>query len=77
LESSDSEVEEPFEDSSPWLAVGDYDKRGTVRASERVTSRSSVRNRSVSRELGAEHKFYAVRHGQTPGLYFSWADCSK
>jgi len=22
-------------------------------------------------------KFYAVRRGRTPGLYFSWADCSQ
>jgi hypothetical protein len=70
-------MEEPSENSSPWLAMDDFDGRGTMLASERVTSHSSVRHRLVSRELGTGHKFYAVRRGRTPLLYFSWADCSR
>jgi hypothetical protein len=76
-DSSDSEVEEPFEDASPRLAVGDYNGRETRCVGGQTTNRASVRHRSVLREFGAGHKFYAVRRGRTPGLYFSWADCSR
>ena len=70
-ERSDSEIEELLDNSSLQLAMGKLNGRGTMHANEQVMSRSSVRHRSVSRELGTRHKFYAVRWGQTPRVYFS------
>jgi hypothetical protein len=77
-ENSDSEVEEPSEMVSPQGFVIDGKSRGTSwDGSRQVVRRSDGGRRSMSRELGAGHKFYAIRRGRTPGLYFSWADCSR
>ena len=42
------------------------------------SSRVESQARRSARERPAEsRKFYAVTHGRTPGLYFSWANCER
>jgi ribonuclease HI len=38
---------------------------------------SSNASSGTKRKRGSEMKFYAVRAGQTPGIYHSWADCKE
>lgn len=44
-----------------------------------VESGADHRVHSLESQSGVRRKqrFYAVRNGRTPGLYFTWADCSR
>ena len=62
------------------------ERTGTVAGDEREEDpglRLSNQSRSVQGRPSpgwkpqVYSKFYAVRRGRTPGMYFSWADCSR
>ncbi len=53
----------------------DMSARSTAKGPPSVKSTSTSASAGSKRKRTTEAKFYAVRIGKSPGVYFSWPDC--